>query len=870
MHCVPRGALGGIDAQVLQGAAIVTVEGIRSRSTSLVKPALTYVATDYYSSVVHTMRAQEVRIVSDEDVARGQRSARYTAYRGANFTELSVTGIPGQRYMLEFVPDETGWATLAIAVDLESCSPGEVYNTAAKRCDRCDAGTIKFDNSSEACVSCEGTGLTCLGGADFALMDGYWMASRYVEAACVVSDVACVMEQVYPCPAILNACSAPSAGVERRNMDGAPYVAEPLLCAANHGAASTVLCAGCQAGTAFSHISATCEECEDAWVLWVRLIALLLVLVGLSAALVSGLLKHWQGRGATRMARDIHVGLQLSSLCSVALGHLQVVGQTLLLYSAEVLPPVYRDFLIGPTLLTRVSLPDWFSTVCLMHSLGLRYDAADMYYLNIIIHSALPLLLFVPVVAGGMHLVWRNRKGRNWQRLRAALARDASSASQAAGAPPLEGGSRCGEAAGGEAAAMVFPRKAGRGGSGRSSAMRGRRRTSVMRWGGEDRPPATPEEQREQDLVDVQMCIGVNALMLLHPVCATYMFQLFRCTRIYLDHAQHWVAAEPEVECFTSTWNIMARTATLVIVLYILIVPLLLIAVPHYLKTLCKVRRLDNDRVIYVARRELQRMQENDDTDFEEMRVSGLLVSAMSSSCRLDGFRVDATDSALSGRTGGPRYVAVLPDTGERIEVEAQLYNNGVQLETALDHPLAAQLLGPCLNPFCPELYWWAGYDMYRKLVVSSSVVLVQRLNSKYELFYAAITSTCAVVLHSYMHPYALEVVNLVQTMLLASQCLTYTMLLAEKYANNDSGSLWIGIFLVATQVGVCAVMGFFIMKLFLGSLHSFALDSVVGSLRRGKRRMAQIGEEAPSQSVKNDEVKVEKGTTFNVCSSFI
>eukprot|EP00854_Cymbomonas_tetramitiformis_P029657 gene29657-36951_t len=174
---------------------------IAGENLETLTPAVHYVATDYYGQVclpssVTTVTAQmDAGLIAGGNARVVSGSLEMYGREGAVFDDMMLAGLAGGSYLVHFVPVESEWAGLALEVAIAPCESGDYYDGTSFTCKQCEAGTLKFANDEEPCVSCEGRNVTCPGGDAFVLEDGYWLANAAVRADCLVNDTECVLEK---------------------------------------------------------------------------------------------------------------------------------------------------------------------------------------------------------------------------------------------------------------------------------------------------------------------------------------------------------------------------------------------------------------------------------------------------------------------------------------------------------------------------------------------------------------------------------------------------------------------------------------------------------------------------------------------------
>ncbi|KAK3254800.1 hypothetical protein CYMTET_35998, partial [Cymbomonas tetramitiformis] len=232
-----------------------------------------------------------------------------------------------------------------------------------------------------------------------------------------------------------------------------------------------------------------------------------------------------------------------------------------------------------------------------------------------------------------------------------------------------------------------------------------------------------------------------------------------------------------------------------VILVYVLGLPVLMVAVPWHLRQLKQVRRLDNGKMMYVLEQDLHR--ESQLFDMLNQDASGVGVT-------LNPLMVPALQRSAA------EHFHVLNEFGERVEVEPQYRDepgevDGVrELETAHADPDRMIIWGSYLLPFKSELYAWAAYDMIRKLAQTSLVIVVRLISPSYMLLYSAVVSAVFLTVHAHFRPYRDPMVNFFQTVILLSQNLIVTVCIGEHYERQPEGSTAVGLCAILLQLALC------------------------------------------------------------------
>eukprot|EP00854_Cymbomonas_tetramitiformis_P000719 gene719-1183_t len=412
---------------------------LQIRSGEVIAPPLVYEARDYYGALTHIVGGTNVfvtasslngagsrrRRLSEEAevhgvVVGGQTLERYVHASseeeleyGAQFDSLSIASKPGSALTVSFSPESAEWADVAVQAVVALCERGEVYSEEHETCTPCEEGLIKFDNSSAACSPCTDTALECHGGSSFTLRNGMWMAVDSIALACGTGgSVLCVLDRTYECP--VEAACEPSE-LDRRNVDGAPWVERAALCADGYSTA-VVVCGTCEAGH-YMTVTDHCVECPESSVATAVHAAMMGVGVLLGLWLLRVLLLR-RVRAASRSREDkgrlrtapIHnmtladsaaetaaqeeVSMEEEELvhhgCDIWFGWVQVVAQTAQVFPRATVPAPFLEFLAKIEVFD-VNLAYWLSLPCLGVANAFRWSFA--------MSACLPLVVIAPVAS---------------------------------------------------------------------------------------------------------------------------------------------------------------------------------------------------------------------------------------------------------------------------------------------------------------------------------------------------------------------------------------------------------------------------------------------------------------------------------------
>ncbi|KAK3254738.1 hypothetical protein CYMTET_36059 [Cymbomonas tetramitiformis] len=113
-------------------------------------------------------------------------------------------------------------------------------------------GSISFDNASQCTLCDDVNGLDCLGGAEFTILESYWLAPNADGCA---TDVACMMERVYACEG--NGCTG-----KARTTTGPAGISQLELCHVPGYRNDAIMCDVCEDGYE-ANGEGDCSKCPD-------------------------------------------------------------------------------------------------------------------------------------------------------------------------------------------------------------------------------------------------------------------------------------------------------------------------------------------------------------------------------------------------------------------------------------------------------------------------------------------------------------------------------------------------------------------------------------------------------------------------------
>ncbi|KAK3284319.1 hypothetical protein CYMTET_8026 [Cymbomonas tetramitiformis] len=398
-----------------------------AESTVAINPPLSYVAVDFYGNItglslkVAGNTTQEPTVVAvavaNTSSLKGNTIGAYKYPDGAEFEALSMVGPPGGTFNLSLQPQTADWGDASVTVALAPCEAGTQYIEQGQVCERCATGLLKFDNSTEPCISTDCSavdGVACHGGAEYTVEDGYWLAAESTRK-CVdagADSVACMFDRVYLCD-FSGACDS---GEDRSNTGGEPTIAQALMCAEGYRS-DTVLCSVCQPGYQYAAANGSCTRCPESTLHGLLLAAAAFALtLCIGAAFYVAYPNTEAGRevgkdtifSSKRKSQILQHHLKLrkrtraSGLLSTLLNHMQVMSQHILIFPIEVFPKFYYNFAVVFGAFN-VSLVRWLGLQCLVAGTvsGRSFDdsvGVGLFYFNFLIIAAMPYVILLPVV----------------------------------------------------------------------------------------------------------------------------------------------------------------------------------------------------------------------------------------------------------------------------------------------------------------------------------------------------------------------------------------------------------------------------------------------------------------------------------------
>ncbi|KAK3258118.1 hypothetical protein CYMTET_32823 [Cymbomonas tetramitiformis] len=761
-------------------------EGLDTASGEAIN--VSYLALDLYNGLATMSETVGVVVYADEGLVGGTTRSAYSPNIGALFEELSLSGTPGESFLLQFVPSDDTWSNVELEVRLAPCSEGERYNSDAQRCVQCPEGEIKFDNSTSECAVCAGTGITCLGGNNYTLDDGYWIATGSVNK-CVAAggdSTACLFSRIYECvDPLLCQADAP-----RINSGGSPTLEDSLLCRAGANA-GIVLCGACEAGHYYRAQESACKQCPDqgpAVLLQVIGLCGCLLLMGL---LVRGVVHNMRSNMVTQemvaefsdfVCESDSARMEAPAVFSIWCGWMQVAGQTMDIFDADVIPELYQGFL-RVTEVFNFRILDFFGVPCMLAALlddPSLTDSMGGYLPNFLFFAFLPFLIAAPttlMIYWYLDVLLVDPLSLNDDALEGDADNEQAEAVKADQPPnngniPHPSASRSsdlrpeynlttistnglsievyderhiGLEADDSSCHNIIPERASlkldatpTSVASHDGPPRRRRRGMMARNTVLDRLSSLiPPEVRL-----VYLPLSVFLLVLLHPVVSTYMFNIFACDEIHRDITEpsFWLRQDYSLQCFRGHWWIYAAIATWVIVIYIAGLPICIFYI---------VWKLYNQK---------------------RVKCRGIIMYCPAWTLECDGGKWEFCRLGQKRMPVEPQFIT----PGEMTGVH--------DISSKLDLPESISIFGIIYRPFKGGLHWFASFDIAQKLAQSAVVILVRLVDRKFDVFYALVIAFTSLMVQAYYTPYVRYEDNMLRLMVLYNQCLVITSFIAQEY----------------------------------------------------------------------------------------
>eukprot|EP00854_Cymbomonas_tetramitiformis_P013372 gene13374-15800_t len=220
---------------------------------------------------------------------------------------------------------------------------------------------------SDPCSECV-AGLDCIGGNEFVVEDGYWMAVDSASKACDGDDVQCTFDRVYECQVAAACASQERAG---RQAEEVELLEQESLCRTGY-ATGVVLCGACSEGYEVGEDS-TCIACPPLWAVMLRISFISLILLAILVLVVRIGQKVSMTQESLVQANDTRddtasMATITKGTSGIIIGWMQVAAQSLFIFDADCIPELYGEFL-GVINVFNLPITEWLAVSCLMDEL---------------------------------------------------------------------------------------------------------------------------------------------------------------------------------------------------------------------------------------------------------------------------------------------------------------------------------------------------------------------------------------------------------------------------------------------------------------------------------------------------------------------
>ncbi|KAK3243676.1 hypothetical protein CYMTET_46687 [Cymbomonas tetramitiformis] len=881
--CTADSPLYGTQATtfLVRQGGVAMEQAIVSSSGSEIAPPLEYVALDLYDQVVQALGSPAISVnsASTTDLSAeisGQTLALYD--EGAEFSELTLRGTPGHTVTLTFEPDGIpAWDSASVSVTLQNCQVGEVYDAASKSCYECPVDQIVFSNSSSECVKCDTynyPGINCTGGARFEILAGYWLSPNAQYCGEQDDPEICLLSRVGKCDAA-PACTTDAA---LRKADGISEVPDLVLCNSEQFSGASPYCGGIQPVVCGSDYvqDLLAEDCQKCPALWANLLLVafgVFVVIGFVCTMYLLYDKLQEADAINKLlraAKSHRRALKMAqNTLSLLLGYIQVMSQMSNVFRSDILPTTFGYF--RALKFVNIEISSTFSVKCLFR-MTTSYDdtvedaeSESSFWYSFIEACITPGVLIVMFTI--FYLLISILHTSKQRAKREALREEGEFSN--------------------------------------TETLRSKVEEMVWRF-------------RTRSLV---FAVVLFLLMLVHPGTSTTIFQLFNCVEYQYDaedmSTQWFLRMDISVECYTDMWWTAFIFALWQIFSFVIGFPLFLLCFMYHIESYNKVlvERKELNRYssevrglgwIPVEEAEFIQLQMEVWQSLLRTRRGGSInqrsswdnfirrsVNAedagesidlyMSSSTfelintsapRVDLFRTPSLrqrSSALWGKVNnnvvpnGTELRNVLMQLQDGHQLPAAMYekfhSGSVIPVTLLDDERLDTVLEQFKGPFIRSFYFWQCWEITRRLLMTSIVVLVQVVsNENTAIFFGLVVSLISICLHQQYSPYKLDEIDKLQLMILINQAL-FQLVLLFTIANDDSGpKITTDIMIITSQVVVFAYAAFLIWPIVSPAIRVLSrgtAEHVTSTMRRSSVFFSMY---APRPSTKSDD----DGTTLD------
>ncbi|KAK3262619.1 hypothetical protein CYMTET_28533 [Cymbomonas tetramitiformis] len=763
-------------------------------------PVFSYVALDYYGAVVIPFSSVSVyaQVETDSDLdLSGQTGVQYFS-DGGLFTGLLATGMPGTSSSFQLDPlGMSGWETVTVNLHLIECAPGDHLN--GLKCETCPAGSLKFSNDSNPCVSCEEyDGIECLGGASYRIDQGWWLSPNAQYCGDVAkraegeSEEECLLNRVSKCD-FIDACTTDGSAEEEAGRSGSGLQGPETIqvCDTERYSSNLPRCGGllglsCKHGYRADFVYRACKSCPP-----------LMMVITVSAAVVLSIcamlyflfmifrtvdenVKGDSAEGTDDITTMMVRMNQGRCALGIFVGYVQVLGQMTLVFRTSLMPGMMNSMLRVFRPFAIIDTASLFNVPCILyHANLLEPSRTSMFYLGFydaIITPWLVILFFV-IVYRGIKFNIKRKKDSQMNILHNHMA----------------------------------------------------------------------------ELFDARAACAGCALFIItymHPSVATRMFQLFSCEDVQFRSRnlsyQPFLRMNAGIRCFSTVWKTAASLDVVTIVFFVFGFPVALFVIMYRMHSFKKVRITcetgnehrdlmtsgvwklmnPNDALFFKTHQSflMPRRRQGSDTgkvpkvdiymhessfelstkEYEKAAQANDVLKKWKRTSKINLFDFVVT---LGMRN---TMICIKHDSAQTDPVPAAIHEKedvcfGGLVQnvpvTMLDDAHVAKVMGQFYIPFQDRWYFWQAWDVTRRMLQTGMVVVVE-LATRSEtaaLMYALLISFVSILLHQTFQPFKNDAMNSLMLTVLINQFMMQVMIVWMR--EDESAETGIGIAMILMQM---------------------------------------------------------------------
>jgi len=723
--------------------------------------------------------------------------------------------VVGRRYTLSVSCEIPGEATLEPAtasVVVEPCVPGERHAHLLQQCVTCPSDSLLVDNrTGDACESCaDRPGIVCTswgrdsggsisddcidqglgdvecafrGGNAFALQPGYWMSSNAFDCygAELIDPTKCILSRVYACDEPATERCPGNVEAWERQISFEPdrgTLSGVSFCGPGYDP-EVVLCGSCLPGYQTGPDGLSCEECPPGdWTVWLQLAGVLcafFVLLSLVAWFLS------RSAGSDTMFGALQSGEELEGVTgdlgdimeefgnipspmpviNVIAGYLQVMGLQTNIFSSVNISGGIKSFMDGLSVFN-FPIVRLLSLQCLAHSTGMTEDTEffGSFYASFIYYLLLPLI--IPMLCGTLYVVAMLRNNARMRRLQIRL-------------DELEK---------------------------KKQTRFNRAMVTLVR--------EEMSEAHEGLKQNRAVCFKLTVFLItfLHPSISAALFELFNCEPIHMrqdvetGREEQWLKIDRSIECFVPQWRVYGALSFVGIGFIVFGWPLFVLILLRHYHSLKMIRDPDGGtEPLFVPEKQLVGVEPEEQDEDEIVDVRSW------------------TWTWVKPKGGGE--VKVKP------YVTISLGDGGVKtyrLMHKLDTGRMTMYYGPFFADYEDSFYWWQCYEMVRRLLQTSVVIIINIFSPGLDVPFALLVSVIALSLHAFCRPYTDDDPDYLQFVVLMNQFVLCFVLVVKML---DLAPPWVETLLMVLQIAL--------VLLALRFVYRVVYPSISGMMDQGK-----------------------------------